>query len=97
MVRGRKKTFVYERLLGKCTSPLHLFVISKSSCLFSKFFSSDVSVQVNKGRRMIVTLPEHGQSESESYGNLQLSEDLIFQISSEILSYVANRLDIHVI
>ena len=41
-------------------SPLHLLIVSTSGYLLSKLFSSDVSIQVNKGMRMIATLAELG-------------------------------------
>ena len=48
-----------EVTLAGVPSPLHLLV-SKSGYLLSKLFSTDISIQVNKGMSMIATLAELG-------------------------------------
>ena len=49
-----------EVTLAGVPAPLHLLVVWKSGYLLSKLFSTDVSIQVNKGMRMIATLAELG-------------------------------------
>ena len=60
--RGKPLSFVVgcgEVTLVGVPSPLHLLV-SKTGFLLSILFTTDISIQVNKGMKMIETLAEPG-------------------------------------